>query len=341
MPERISTTNLVIWSLCFLLLFSSGNKINTNNSSISTWHIIEFYFLRLCKLCIHLLFSIKYVCFIIMFFVRVCLLLCFVVAAGIVCFAKCVCLHRIASYWEVAWLWWIKIGKNWFETFRFHWSHGKMEAKFSWTCCLFCQLFSEAHKPEQARVCVCVYVRTLTHSLRCSPPARFRLFSLFIAILLKRAAYNAQAHSSTACMHARIHASERLNKQACVLYWFSHYTSYWYTQQIHAHAQGNFHPFQCLLVCVCKCVFECHSVVICLIKNTQTHTHSCAVLSIVCDEALFIRCHFGFLRQTAGPTKQPHSHALNEQSGLPIRAYNGVVFCHLQPWNGSWNLLND
>lgn len=171
---------------------------------------------------------------------------------------------------------------------------------FSCTCCLFCQLFSEAHKP----LCMCVCVRAHSFTSRRSPPVPFDS----LAILLKLATYNCQAHSSTACMHAYMRTDERTNQQVhmaslCVcLSNRSHYSSFMYT---HAHAQGNFHPFLYFLVCVRS------NVTICLITNTQAHTETCVMYCLLvltvcklCSTRRFLfAVTLAFLRQNRGAKK--------------------------------------
>lgn len=181
-------------------------------------------------------------------------------------------LEMVYVWWAVArWIWQIwsrKRDQNDICSDRTEWM---IFEHFPCTCCLFCQLFSEAHKPQW-----CVYVRECAHTH--SPfvaPLRSVLTSCYLTQFCSFQLPSTFIHG----MHARIHTGRRTNEQTNER--TSKYT--WHVcvcmchtvrtilAPIHAHAQGNFHPFMYFLVCV---AFECHTVLLSVWLQTHTHTHA-------------------------------------------------------------------
>lgn len=126
-------------------------------------------------------------------------------------------------------------------------------------------------------VCMCICAHTHTHSL--SPPVRFVHSISFTAILLKLATYTLLS-TFIHGMHAH-KASKQTNKQA---YTYTVRTILALFQQIHAHARGIFIRFR-VYVCVCERVNA-------TVLSVSDYKHTNMYGSVVCDEALFIRCHF-------------------------------------------------
>lgn len=172
-------------------------------------------------------------------------------------------------WWAVArWIWQIwsrKRDQNDICSDRTEWM---IFEHFPCTCCLFCQLFSEAHKPQW-----CVYVRECAHTH--SPfvaPLRSVLTSCYLTQFCSFQLPSTFIHG----MHARIHTGRRTNKptyqqvhmaRVCV------YVSY-RSHNSSSHTRTCTGEFSSIYVFPrVRCVRMSHSVVICLITNS--HAHSC------------------------------------------------------------------